>query len=215
MVYILSSCEGRECWVMIPAWKRRGVGPRAGTNKSQTWSFLDSTTPSVAMKTSPGRDVFLAIMTVRDSRVDIQTWSGLVCQVWPPQLSRQQTLYKCTLCTSVYTEYSRQNAIKQSTLLTRHDDKQELFENSMGRGVQVQYLVSKFFWNSHRVSSPGPVSRWHSVVRVAGFKPVGAEKRSGSIPPSGRTFCLGPGPRNTRPRARAPELSQLIASVLR
>ena len=38
------------------------------------------------------------------------------------------------------------------------------------------------------------MSRWHSVVRVAGFKPVGAERRSGSIPPSGRykrrTFLL-------------------------
>ena len=35
------------------------------------------------------------------------------------------------------------------------------------------------------------------MVRVAGFKPVGAEKRSGSIPPSGRRFCPRPGDRTS------------------
>ena len=39
---------------------------------------------------------------------------------------------------------------------------------------------------------PYSMSRWHSVVRVAGFKPVGVERRSGSIPPSGRKFLPHP-----------------------
>ena len=40
--------------------------------------------------------------------------------------------------------------------------------------------------NSKWAKIESQLSRWHSVVRVAGFKPVGAERRSGSIPPSGR-----------------------------
>ena len=59
------------------------------------------------------------------------------------------------------------------------------------------YCVIYFYWNSKWALIRSPVSRWHSVVRVAGFKPVGAEKRSGSIPPSGRRFCPRPGVRTS------------------
>ena len=34
----------------------------------------------------------------------------------------------------------------------------------------------------------GEIARRHWVVLVAGFKPIGAEKHSGSIPPSGRNL---------------------------
>ena len=133
-----------------------------------------------------------------DSRVDIQTWPGLCGH--GSQLCRLSTGWShCTLVQSysvwLLAEYSRQLfwLIEQSRIKRMKGKCEKYAWCKLGESGKWHGLIEI----QNGVLIPYPLSRWHSVVRVAGFKPVGAEKRSGSIPPSGRTFWSEPGLRNS------------------
>ena len=152
--------------------------------------------------------IFILIFNWLDSRVDIQTWSSLCSprsQLHCPCPLLLQTLYNCTLWApppppSACCLLNIPENIVNEDRIGRENVKMKNLNNYKWCFVVESCKCHNFIVIQNGALFRYHVSRWHSVVRVAGFKPVGAEKRSGSIPPSGRTFWSESGLRNSLSR---------------